>query len=49
MMTNIDMDELKEFLRDQAKFFQVKKISSSMWSGQVREAALKSLDLEELI
>jgi hypothetical protein len=49
MMTDIDMEELKEFLREKARFFLKKKVTPSTWAGQVRMAALKMLDLEELI
>lgn len=46
---NIDMVELKEYLREKARFFLAFKPSASSWQGKVRQAALKSLDLEELI
>jgi len=49
MVTDIDMDDLKEYLREQAKVHLSEKVSPNTWRGQVRIAALKSLDLEELI
>jgi hypothetical protein len=49
MVTDIDMDDLKEHLKEQAKVHLAERVSPSTWRGQVRIAALKGLDLEELI
>lgn len=49
MVTDIDMNDLKAYLREQAKVHLSERVSPSTWRGQVRIAALKGLDLEELI
>ncbi len=49
MVTDIDMDDLKDYLRERAKVLLSEKVSLSSWAGRVRAATLKTLDLEELI
>ena len=49
MVKDIDMDDLKKYLRDKAIVLLAEKVSLSSWEGKVRAAALKFLDLEELI
>lgn len=49
MVTDIDMDDLKHYLRERAKELLSEKVSPSSWAGRVRTATLKTLDLEELI
>lgn len=49
LMEGIDMDEIKQFLKDKARTLLKEIPSEKSWSWQVREAALKSLDLEDMI
>jgi hypothetical protein len=49
MVTDIDMDDLKHYLRERAIELLSEKVSPSSWGGRVRAATLKALDLEELI
>lgn len=49
MVTKIDMDDSKAYLKEQARIHLSEKVSLTTWAGLVREASLKGLDLEELI
>lgn len=49
LMGDIDADEIKQFLKEKAKSLLKEVPSQQSWSWQVREAALKSLDLEDMI
>lgn len=49
LMRDIDMEEIKQFLKAKAKILLKEIPSQQSWSWQVREAALKSLDLEEMV
>jgi len=48
-MEGIDMDEIKQFLKEKARTLLKEIPSEKSLSWQVREAALKSLDLEDMI
>ena len=49
LMEDIDMDEIKQFLKEKAKTLLEEKPSPQSRSWQIREAALKGLDLEDMI
>jgi len=49
LMGDIDADEIKQFLKEKARTLLKEIPSEKSWSWQVREAALKSLDLEDMI
>ena len=49
LMGDIDADEIKQFLKVKATTLLKEKPNQNSWSWQVREAALKSLDLEDMI
>jgi predicted RNA-binding protein with EMAP domain len=49
LMGDIDMEEIKQFLKEKAKSLLKEVPSRQSWSWQVREAALKSLDLDDMI
>ena len=49
MVKDIDMDDLKNYLRDRAIVLLSEKVSPTSWAGMTRAAALKGLDLEEMI
>ena len=49
MVKDIDMDDLKNYLRDRAIVLLSEKVSPTSWAGMTRAAVLKSLDLEEMI
>ena len=49
MVTNVDMDDLKNYLRERAKELLTEKPSVSSWAARVRAATLESLDLDEMI
>jgi len=49
LMEGIDMDEIKQFLKEKARKLLKEITSDKSWSWQVIEAALKSLDLEDMI
>lgn len=49
LMGDIDANEIKQYLKVKATTLLKEKPNQNSWSWQVREAALKSLDLEDMI
>ena len=49
LMEGIDMDEIKQLLKEKARTLLKEIPSEKSWPWQVREAALKSFDLENMI
>lgn len=49
LMEDVDLEEIKEYLKKHAMVLLKDKPYIHSWAWQVREAALKSLDLDDMI